>query len=55
MRVETESKRFLAPENRTLSPGDAFFELSQEFRESDFAPRLRVVFELRGCRGRPRS
>jgi HSP20 family protein len=47
MSVETESIRFLAPENRTLSPGDAFFELSQEFNEL-ISRRAYELFELRG-------
>ena len=47
MQVETESKRFLAPETRTLHPGDAFFELSQEFNDL-IALRAYELFELRG-------
>lgn len=47
MRVETESKRFLAPESPTLNPGDAFFELSQEFRDL-ISRRAYELFELRG-------
>jgi HSP20 family protein len=46
MSVETESIRFLAPENPTLSPGDAFFELSQEFNER-ISRRAYELFELR--------
>ncbi len=47
MRVETESKRFLAPETLTHNPGDAFFELSQEFRDL-ISRRAYELFELRG-------
>jgi len=47
MRVETESRRFLAPESPTLNPGDAFFELSQEFRDL-ISRRAYELFELRG-------
>ena len=47
MRIETESKRFLAPEVSTLNRGDAFFELSQEFREL-ISRRAYELFELRG-------
>ena len=47
MRIETESKRFLAPEVSTLNPGDAFFELSQEFRDL-ISRRAYELFELRG-------
>ena len=47
MRVETESKRFLAPESPTLNPGDAFFELSLEFRDL-ISRRAYELFELRG-------
>ena len=47
MGVETESIRFLAPESPTLNPGDAFFELSQEFREL-ISRRAYELFELRG-------
>jgi HSP20 family protein len=47
MRVETESKRFLAPATRTLNPGDAFFELSQELNDL-ISRRAYELFELRG-------
>jgi HSP20 family protein len=47
MRVETESKRFLAPETLALNPGDAFFELSQEFKDL-ISRRAYELFELRG-------
>jgi len=47
MRVETESKRFLAPETRALNPGDAFFELSQGFNDL-ISRRAYELFELRG-------
>lgn len=47
MRVETEPKRFLAPEARTLSPGDAYFELAQEFNDL-ISRRAYELFELRG-------
>jgi HSP20 family molecular chaperone IbpA len=47
MRVETEPIRFLAPENLALNPGDAFFELSQEFRDL-ISSRAYELFELRG-------
>jgi len=47
MRIETESKRFLAPETPTLNPGDAFFELSQEFNDL-ISRRAYELFELRG-------
>lgn len=47
MRIETESKRFLALEVSTLNRGDAFFELSQEFREL-ISRRAYELFELRG-------
>jgi HSP20 family protein len=47
MRVETDSTRFLAPEGRKLNPGDAFFELSQEFRDL-ISRRAYELFELRG-------
>ena len=47
MRVETESKRFLALETATLNPGDAFFELSQELKEL-ISRRAYELFEFRG-------
>ena len=47
MSVESESKRFLAPETRTLNPGDAFFELSREFNDL-ISRRAYELFELRG-------
>jgi HSP20 family molecular chaperone IbpA len=47
MGVETEAIRFLAPESRTLNPGDAFFELSQEFKDL-ISRRAYELFELRG-------
>jgi HSP20 family protein len=47
MTVETESKRFLAPESPTLNPGDAFFELAQEFKDL-ISRRAYELFELRG-------
>src|ERR1700674_2991849 len=47
MRVETESKRFLAPETLALNPGDAFFELAQEFKDL-ISRRAYELFELRG-------
>jgi HSP20 family protein len=47
MRVETESDRFLAAEPRTLSPGDAFFELSQEFNDL-ITRRAHELYTLRG-------
>lgn len=47
MRIEAESKRFLAPEVSTLNPGDAFFELSQEFRDL-ISRRAYELYELRG-------
>jgi HSP20 family molecular chaperone IbpA len=47
MRVETESIRLLSPESRTPNPGDAFFELSQEFRDL-ISRRAYELFELRG-------
>jgi HSP20 family molecular chaperone IbpA len=47
MRVETESKRFLAPETPALNPGDAFFELSQEFKDL-ISRRAYELFELGG-------
>ena len=47
MTDEAEMERSLATGRQTPSPGDAFFELSQEFIGSDFASRLRVVW-LRG-------
>lgn len=47
MRVETESVRFHAPENRMPQPGDAFFELSQEFSDL-ISRRAYELFELRG-------
>jgi HSP20 family protein len=47
MRVETESIGFLGPETRSLNPGDAFFELSQEFSDL-ISRRAYELFELRG-------
>src|ERR1700676_2226812 len=47
MRVETESIGFLGPETRALNPGDAFFELSQEFSDL-ISRRAYELFELRG-------
>jgi HSP20 family protein len=47
MRDEAELERSLVPEKRTLNPGDAFFELSQEFRDL-IARRAYELFELRG-------
>ena len=47
MTVETESNRFLVPETTTLNPGDAFYELSQEFRDL-ISRRAYELFELRG-------
>ncbi len=48
MRVETELERFLAPENRALNPGDAFFDLAQEFNEQ-ITRRAYELFQQRGC------
>lgn len=48
MRDETESERFLALASRTLNPGDAFFELSQEFNEL-ITRRAYELYLLRGC------
>jgi|SRR5690242_5442541 HSP20 family protein len=47
MRVETDSKRFLAPVMHAPNPGDAFFELSQEFNDL-ISRRAYELFELRG-------
>ena len=47
MTVETESNRFHVPETTTLNPGDAFFELSQEFNDL-ISHRAYELFELRG-------
>jgi len=47
MGVEADSIRFLAPESPTLNPGDAFFELSEEFRDL-ISRRAYELFELRG-------
>jgi HSP20 family protein len=47
MRVENESERFLAGEARTLSSGDAFFELSQEFNDL-ITRRAYELYTLRG-------
>jgi len=47
MRTETQTKRFHAPETPTLNPGDAFFELSEEFRDL-ISRRAYELFELRG-------
>jgi HSP20 family protein len=47
MRFETESERFLALEPHALSPGDAFYELSQEFNEL-ISRRAYELFTLRG-------
>jgi HSP20 family protein len=47
MRVETGLNRFLASGSRTLNPGDAFFELSQEFTDL-ISRRAYELFELRG-------
>lgn len=47
MGFETDSIRFLVPESSALSPGDAFFELSQEFREL-ISRRAYELYELRG-------
>lgn len=48
MRVETDFERILAPESRTLNPGDAFFELSQEFNDL-ITQRAFELYQLRGC------
>ena len=48
MRIETELERYLAQENRTLNPGDAFFELSQEFNDL-ITRRAFELYQLRGC------
>jgi HSP20 family molecular chaperone IbpA len=47
MRTETQSKRFHASEAPTLNPDDAFYELSQEFRDL-ISRRAYELFELRG-------
>ena len=47
MRVETESERVLAAELRTLTPGDAFFELAQEFSDQ-ITRRAYELYTLRG-------
>jgi HSP20 family protein len=47
MKVETQSIGFLGPETRALSPGDAFFELSQAFSDL-ISRRAYELFELRG-------
>jgi HSP20 family protein len=48
MRVETDVERFLAPERRMPNPGDAFFELSQEFTDL-ISRRAYELYLLRGC------
>jgi len=48
MRVEADLERFLATEKRTLNPGDAFFELSQEFTDL-ISRRAYELYLLRGC------
>ena len=47
MRSETDSERFLAMESRTLNPGDAFYELSQEFNDR-ISRRAYELYLLRG-------
>lgn len=47
MRVETEARRSVAPEPAGLVPGDAFYELSQRFRDL-ISRRAYELFELRG-------
>jgi HSP20 family protein len=47
MRVETELERSLAPEKQALSPGDAFYEISEEFRDL-ISRRAYELFQLRG-------
>ncbi len=47
MRVATESKHILAPESSAPQPGDAFFELSQEFNDL-ISRRAYELFESRG-------
>ena len=46
MRGETDSERFLAMESRTLNPGDAFYELSQEFNDL-ITRRAYELYQLR--------
>ena len=48
MGAETNLGRFLAQESRSLNPGDAFFELSQEFTDQ-ITRRAHELFMLRGC------
>ena len=48
MRLESELERFLAPESRILNPGDAFFELSQEFNDL-ITQRAFELYQERGC------
>jgi HSP20 family protein len=47
MRVETELDRILTPEKRMPNPGDAFFELSQEFTDL-ISRRAYELYLLRG-------
>jgi HSP20 family protein len=47
MRTETQSKQFHASETPTLNPGDAFFEISREFKDL-ISRRAYELFELRG-------
>ena len=47
MRAETELNRFLAMEPPALNPGDAFYELSQQFRDL-ITRRAHELYELRG-------
>ena len=47
MRGETDSERFLGMESRMLNPGDAFFELAQEFNDL-ISRRAYELYLLRG-------
>jgi HSP20 family protein len=47
MKAESDLERFLAPEKRLPGPGDAFFEISQEFADQ-ITRRAYELFTLRG-------
>ena len=47
MTSETDSERLLAMESRTLSSGDAFYELSKEFTDR-ISRRAYELYLLRG-------
>jgi HSP20 family protein len=48
MKDESELERFFVPDSNSLNPGDAFFDLSQEFNDL-ITQRAFEIYQLRGC------